>query len=342
MSEEIVVTFFKIHKCGFYRSGKKIFGSLEDLLPDLKKWAEAVQLMTETNLLGGETEDASGNEYRDIFYYDYCEANKNSLLVLWNRLPDILGSVPTLSVNRKTGDNTQCEITNLPKNSIPGTASYYWFLPEKNCFATIARKNKTSNVKGMKLYLQTFLATRSQHCSYEKKDDGNEIKGYIEPKKQKILTDVTPYFQASRATRKGQLEFITSNRTKIRKIIRKQKVTKELKSRQNIGRKLLIAMGLKNPKVENKEFNTSYEVAYTPTELELKELISEWEDSNATDYDDTGFVLIRDSKTHWLSGEISRIKKDWEVKYKDAEILEPQELLKLLNTYKDELLAVLK
>jgi hypothetical protein len=68
-------------------------------------------------------------------------------------LPDVIGAVPTLSIKKQIGDDIHCTLTNLPKDSIPGTASYFWFIPQYDCFATIARKNKTSNVKGMRLYL---------------------------------------------------------------------------------------------------------------------------------------------------------------------------------------------
>jgi hypothetical protein len=341
LNEEITITFFRIHKCGFYKSNKKQFGSIEELLPNLKKWAESVKYMVDTKLLGDEKEDEAGNEYREVFYYDYCGNKDSSLLVLWNRLPDVLGAVPTLSIKKQIGDDILCEVTDLPKDSIPGTASYYWFIPQYNCFATIARKDKTSNVKGMRLYLQAFLATRSSYCNIKETEAGVKIISY-KNQKGKDVSDVTPYFQASRAKRKGQIEYITDNRSKIRKIIRKQKVTKELKPRLDIGKSLLVAMGIKQPHVGLSNFNTSYEVSYTPTEAELKDVIKEWEDSGVTEYDDTGFVFSKDAKTHWLSGEISRIKKEWDVEFIDEEILNPQKLLKLLESCKDELVAVLE
>ncbi|MDR0474116.1 MAG: hypothetical protein LBH43_10650 [Treponema sp.] len=338
MSEEITITFFQIHKCGFYKGGKKQFGSIGELLPDLKKWAESVRYMVDTRLSGDEKEGDASDECREVFYYDYCENKDSSLLVLWNRLPDVIGAVPTLSIKKQIGDGIHCTVTDLPKDSIPGTASYFWFLPQQNCFATIARKNKTSNVKGMRKYLQTFLATRSSYCNTG--EDGKEITSYKD-QKGKDVSDVTPYFQASLAQRKGQIDYIKANRQKIRKIIRKQKITKNLKVRLDIGKSLLVTMGVKKPRLGLIDFNTSYAVSYTPTEAELKEIIKEWEDTGVTEYDDTGFVLSRDTKTHWLGGEISRIKKDWELAYIDDEILNPQELLKSLDYCKNELAAVL-
>jgi len=341
MSEEVTLTFYKIHKCGFYKGTKKQFGSMEELLPNLKNWAESVSYLIDTKLLGDEKEDDVGNEYRDVFYYDYCIAKNSSLLVLWNRLPDVMGSVPTLSIKKQIGDDIKCEVTDLPKDSIPGTASYFWFIPKYSCFATVAHKNKTSNVKGMRLYLQTFLATRSLYCNIEENEDGVKIISY-KNQKGKDISDVTPFFQTSRAKRKGQIDYIKANREKIKKIIRKQKVTRNQKTRFDLGKSLLIALGMKKPHIGLIDFNTSYEVSYTPSEEELKDVIKEWEDTGVTEYDDTGFVFSRDTKTHWLSGEISRIKKDLELKYIDEEVINPQELLKLLDSCKDELMAVLE
>jgi len=341
MSEEITITFFQIHKCGFYKGRQKKFGSIEELLSNLKNWAESVKYMVDTKLMGDEDEGDAKDEYREVFYYDYCGSKESSLLVLWNRLPDVIGTVPTLSVKKQIGDNIKCEVTDLPKDSIPGTASYFWFIPQYNCFATIARKNKTCNVKGMRTYLQTFLATRSFYCNAVENKDGKTIISYKDQKGNDVY-DVIPYFQASLARRKGQIDYLKNNRQKIIKIIRKQKVTKNLKARLDVGKSLLVAMGIKKPQVSLLDFNTSYAVSYTPTEAELKEIIKEWEDTGVTEYDDTGFILSKDPKTHWLSGEISRIKKDWELTYIDKEILNPQKLLKLLDSCKNELVAVLK
>lgn len=341
MSEEITITFYKIHKCGFYKKNKKQFGSIDELLPNLKTWAEKVKYMVDTKLLGDNKEDDAGNDYREVYYYDYHKKNRTSLLVLWNQLPDIFGTVPTLSVKKRIGDNTKCEVTDLPKDSIPGTASYFWFLPDHNCFATISQKNKSSNVNGMKLYLQTFLATRSSYCNSEEKDDGTiTVKSYKDQKGNDV-SDVTPYFQASRAKRKGQIDFIRDNRAKIRKVIRKQRVTKNLKARLNIGKSLLVSLGIKKPHIALLDFNTSYEVSYTPTVTELNDIIKEWENTGVTAYDDTGFVLSKESKTHWLSGEISRVKKEWKLEHIDDEVLNPQKLLELLDSCKDELVGVL-
>ena len=168
-----------------------------------------------------------------------------------------------------------------------------------------------------------------------------EIISYKNPEGEDV-TDVTPYFQASRAKRKEQVDFIKARRQKIKKIIRKQKVTKELKTRLDIGKKLLVALGVKKPRLAQANFNTRYEVSYTPTEAELEAVIKEWEDTGVTNYDDTGFVLSKDTQTHWLSGEISRIKKEWELEYIDEEVLNPQKLLNLLDSCKDELVAVLE
>jgi hypothetical protein len=346
MTEELTITFYKIYKCGFYKKNKNQFGSIQEILPQLRDWAVSVKRMYDTQLFDtSQTDETSpvDTDIRNVFYYDFCSKDGSSLLVLWNQLLDIDGEVPTLSKDKEIGDNIKCELTELPENAIPGTSSYFWFLPEKGYFASVARKSRTSNVAGMKLYLEKFLALRSPYCVLESDSKEIQIIGYKKPSDTKLQTDITPYFQAKRALQKGQIEFIQSNRTKIRKVIRKQRLIKNSKPRYDTIKQLLINIGLKSPqKVKNNPINTTYEISYTPTDEELKTIIKNWEDENITTFDDTGFVLSGESgKKHWLSGEISRIKKDLPVSLIDDEIIDPRKLLRILNENREELLEVL-
>jgi hypothetical protein len=343
MSEEFRITFYRIHKCGFYktRTNKKIFGSINDTLIGLKRWAEGVELFVDTKLLSEEKADNFGNDVREVYYYDCISKNKTSLIVLWNQLQDIDSEVPTLSKAKKIGDGTTCKITKLPANAIPGTAAYFWFIPEKTCFATIERKERYSNVAGMRLYIQNFLAHRSQYCVLDKESEEIKILGYKNGNTEVVQTDISPYFQVQRALKKGQIEFIKENRTKIRKILRKQKILTKIKPRLDLAKNLLLALGVKKNRNVLDEVRTSFEISMTPTKEELDAIILQWENDGLASIDDTGFLFSGETSVHWLNGEISRIKRDWDVEYLDDEVLKPQKLLDLLLAEKDNLLSVL-
>jgi hypothetical protein len=343
MSEEFRITFYKIHKCGFYktRTNKKSFGSINDTLMGLKKWAESIKVFVDTKLLSEEKTDKFGHDIRDVYYYDCVTKSNTSLLVLWNQLQDIDGEVPTLSKNKQIGDNTTCEITALPKDTIPGTAAYFWFIPEKACFATIEKKGRSSNVAGMKIYLQNFLASRSEYCVIDDESDDIKIIGYKNKGSDTISNAVTPYFQAQRAQKKGQTDFIKENISKIRKIIRKQKILTKIKPRLSFAQNLLLTLGFKTNRNILDEVRTSFEISITPTKAELDGIITRWENDSLASIDDTGFLFSGETSVHWLSGEISRIKKEWSVEHFDDEVIKPKELLDQLLAEKDDLLAVL-
>ena len=342
MKEELTITFYKIHKCGYYIDNKNQFGNLAKALVDLGSWVKTTPQFIDTALFDPDTDQDVLASLRKTYFYKQVQKNQNLLLVLWNELPDVKGEVATLSKEKKTDDDTECKITTLPEDSIPGTASYFWFLPEIGYYATICKKNRGSNNDEMKLYLQRFLAIKSSFCVTEQVDGEIRIMGYKKEDDEDLNPETAPLFQSSRASRKGQIEYITENRTRIRKIVRKQGIDSNTPVRLPFMKKILKYFGIKNPVIPKDKINTYYEVSYTPTEVQLTELIEAWKANDLTDYDDTGFVFHGDAgKMHWLSGEISRVKKEFDVAYHDKEVIEPLDLLTKLNENKSELIGVL-
>lgn len=344
--EELIITFYKIHKCGYYIGNDRKFGSIEDTLFQLQEWAKKASLFTDTAILPKTDEIGASFDLRNTYFYEIAETNSdNFLLTLWNELPDVEGEVATLSKAKKIGDSTKCEIKTLADDVIPGTASYFWFLPKIGYYATVCKKGRTSNNSEMIAYIREFLETYTSYCIKRMNENGEiEILGYKENENKPHEKNISPYFHASRAEDKEEINFINENRTKIRKLVRKESIEYSSNIRLNVMKNLLIHMGVKKPVTKTEKIKIKYEIDYSPSEEELFQLINNWETEKTDKYDDTGFQFQGDEsgKTHWLSGSISRIKKDFSIDYYDDEVINPKILLEVLNNNQSDLIKVLK
>ena len=194
-------------------------------------------------------------------------------------------------------------------------------------------------------YIREFLETYTSYCIKRMNENGEiEILGYKENENKPHEKNISPYFHASRAEDKEEINFINENRTKIRKLVRKESIEYSSNIRLNIMKNLLIHMGVKKPVTKTEKIKIKYEIDYSPSEEELFQLINNWEAEKTDKYDDTGFQFQGDEpgKTHWLSGSISRIKKDFSIDYYDDEVINPKILLEVLNSNQSDLIKVLK
>ncbi|MBD5442430.1 MAG: hypothetical protein HDR34_03330 [Treponema sp.] len=346
MEEELTITFYKIHKCGYYKNGKKEFGDISLTLKDISNWAVNIDSFVNTRLWNAEENGSKFADLRQTYFYKYeIDSHlKDCLLVLWNEIPDVKGEVATLSKNKKINDNTHCKITRLPQDAVPGTASYFWFLLDKGYYATVCRKGRSSANNEMRLYLKRFLEMAASCCVREDKSDGTFVLKYKNPNNGIIDSKIMPFFQSSRAFRKGVIEYIQSNRARIKKLIRKQHVSNEVEERITGMKKMLMDLGIKKAEIpEDVDINTRYELEYTPNDAELNDIINNWKSDSLTEYDDTGFVFEGEpDKMHWLSGEISRVRKTFDLNFIDKEIVAPVGLLKELTNNRESLVSILE
>ncbi len=50
MAEELTITFYKIHKCGYYKGNNLKFGNITDTLEDLDVWTKNQRDFVKTKL----------------------------------------------------------------------------------------------------------------------------------------------------------------------------------------------------------------------------------------------------------------------------------------------------
>ena len=339
--EEAKITFYNVEKCGLYEYGAddRKLGDLPSFLKQLKFW------VTKNNKPLQETCTYSIEESEDIdrtFCYDIRENSKTGdfLLTTWNETPSYQGKVAAVKGASIVG-NAQVEFTELPKDSIPGYATYFWFIPDKNVFATIRFQHKLNGKKNLDKYLREFISKFSDYVVLGEEETVDfQIIGYAKNKNESPL-NLHPYLTTSIVRKPGQIKYILEQSNKITKITRHNKLIPNLEDSQELWQKALYSLGLKNKRELKTEVKFSYEFSFSPTKDELNEIIIEWENNHDLKWDDIGFTLKGDPVPKWLSNSLARDHFELSVKRINDEIIDAESLLEKITEKRDLILALL-
>lgn len=333
--EQARISFYSVKKCGYYKRGQKgsAFGNLSELIPALAQWV-AGKALGETCTYQVKDEDAHDRTY---CFRLVRRTNGATVLVLWNETPASEGNVATVDADAPVG-SASVSLTEIPKNSIPGYATYFWLLPDRQVIATVSFHHRISGYRPLYKYIRGFLRQFfAPHVVFGDADDGADqvVIGYRETEDGQLLHPL-PSFDLAAVKHPGQIALIKSRRTDIKKIVRKEDLAPAHKDDGTLIKKLLINLGIANPYVPSIDYRVKYELGYTPDESELNEIIATWEEStdgNAeySEWNDIGFFFSGDGTPHWLSHSVERHVVELNVERENEELVNPVSLLKALE-----------
>ena len=339
--EDAKITFYEIEKCGLYEYGSDVIklGGVSEFLNQMMAWVKQGGKPLE------ETCTYAIEESEDVdrtFCYDLVKNGLTGdfLLTTWNETPSYEGQVAAVKAKSKVGD-AKVEFTQLPKDSIPGYATYFWFIPSKNVFATISFQHRQNGKKNLDKYFKEFIAKFSNYVVIDDtgKDDFNII-GYNENLQDKIL-NLHTHFNTSLVRKPGQTSYILNQCHNIRKIERHNRLSPKTLGNQALWQSALLALGLKKQPSLNSEVNFSYEFSYCPSKDELREMMLEWDNNHDSKWDDIGFTFTGDPKRRWLSHSLARNDYELDIKRLDAEIVKAKSILDQVTEKRDSILALL-
>ncbi|MET4163798.1 hypothetical protein ABIE61_003664 [Marinobacterium sp. MBR-111] len=340
--EEAKVTFYDVERCGLYEYGSddSTLGELSTFLNQLKSWVQRDgKSLDETCTYAiEESEDVDRT-----FCYDLVNngVTGDFVLTTWNETPSYEGKVAAVKAKSKVGD-AKVEFTKIPKDSIPGYATYFWFIPSKGVFATIRFQHRLNGKKNLDKYFKEFISKFSDYVVLSEDGDADfNIIGYSDSDDDEPM-NLHSHFRTAIVRKPGQIKYILSQRSNIRKIVRHNRLSPKLEESQEFWQKALLNLGLKKQRKLNSEVNFSYEFSYSPTEKELKEMVSEWEEGHDSKWDDIGFILKGEQVPRWLSNSLARDQFDLDVKRIDEEIVDAVSLLEKLTEKRDLILALLE
>lgn len=335
----VQITIYNVDQAGYYRYYEKTspeFGDIESILSDLEVWSRDKNI--EDTLI--EAIEEGEGVLPTLLASIKKHTDKNWLLTLWNKVPEIDGKVLSIPGAVRVGQASYLA-NKVVKGSIAGFPSYFWFLPKHNVVASIRVNIRPTGPKSMQSHLKTFMRNLSQHVvKTEIDEDGNiGIAGYrcsTEDKTKKL----SPRFSVSIKRKASDLKLIRSKVDLIRKTTRTEKFSLMEGVildgwQEKIPKNLRFAF--KKSNIQRVKSEQSIRANLNLQQLNL--LIKEWSDNlnNSATEIDYEFAVHGDTNIYKLGKTISRDEFEFELNFeKETGIVNPESLLKELERhYKD-------
>lgn len=346
MLEKSKISFFNIDACGYYTHGQKSkvqFCDTGNMLVQLVKWSHGKSL-SETQTF----QSADTDGFLPVYLFDVKQSDGETLLTLWNQVPANENSIASVMANGSVG-KAKVHLNELVPGSIPGFATYFWFIPDENLFANVRFQHAVSGHMPMRSYIRGFLERSSSHVVYESNDASNgkggadlEIAGYRKDLSCPVQNNVTPRFSTSVFTKPGETDMLLQNAHNIIRV--RRRTTLQLQSAEDLALWQQLwrrVRGTARP-AHSDPVAVEYDIKTAVTEDEVKAIVKQWnsEDDKPT-WDDFGFQLKGEQQTHWLSRAYARDSFDLDVDRRDAEVVDGESLLKELQQKRSTILKLL-
>lgn len=344
---DVRIKFFKTDRCGYYRyrSSHAAFGSLAEMLDDLSNWVDGKSISETTTYEPSDEQDE--NLLHTYCYGIWTNDDGDVLLTTWNETATSDGAVASVNLTGSV-ENAEIETSDIPDGYAAGYPAYFWFPHGVDGFATIQVNNRLNGRNNLDEFLRGFLRNYSQWVVCNEDNDDPEVDiilGYSATGEADDLDSAKPYFRASQWKTNGNLDFIRSNRSEIRKMVRRDELNfaheEPVSLWQSIWRN--ITGDDTSPQLQGTH-RLSLEVDYVPEEEDLERIIQHWEEDHANlvgHYQDVGFKLHGDQRIHWLSKSLASELFDLEVTYSDGPLVDGEALLEELQSQRTQILALL-
>ncbi len=343
--ENCKISFFRLERCGYFK-GNSItpeYGDISSILSQLSNWSQGKQLaLTQTF---DRVTKPNGDQELPVFLYDLKRTGNEWLLLIWNQVPATNSQVASVMANGTVG-NAPIHMNPVQPGSIPGFATYFWFLPDRGVFANIRFQHAAGGHSALQTYFRGFLERCSDHVSFCPGGVGGlfdlEIEGY-----KMSSTDSTrslhPRFRSSVYTKAGEHALLIENARKITKILRKTKLELQTSEDLALWQKMWRKIRSTQPLPQTDAVSVQYEMKASMTSEEVAEIIESQVNDVGTQstWDDIGFQLAGDPIPKWLSKSYARDDFELEFERTNAEIVNLESLQSALNRRRDAIIALL-
>lgn len=351
MSEKASIRFYDVKQCGLYkpRARNCTLGSYNEILHNVYNWAgEQGRLVLNTCTY--EVNESFDQEFLETYL---VSAKKQSdtgdyLFCFWNRTHSDGNSVYALDAGTQLTNISEQTFHqgNLPESSIPGFATYFWFIPSKSVMATITFGNPRSGMNAFSYWLENFFRTESRYASFDAND---QFSGYLGPDNS-IYNDLEPRFVKHLFRNPSKRQLILSNWQSIRGIVRRVNLSRGQIADKGLLDTLKNKVGITtNTEIDAHDVSLKYEFSYTPTEDEVNEMFTTYETSaSRSNWEDVGFIFSEGNtfgaaKTEWLSKSFAKIKLEIDIEWVlVGQLVRSDILLQTLNSHRIELLNLLE
>lgn len=335
MRERAGFCWYRLGKCGYYRTQRARqaeFGDLPQVLADLQQWGQNKQL-AETQTFSATAAEGEA-EQLPVYLLDIRGGQDDWLLTLWNQTPSTQGKVASIPTNAVVG-NVDVVMNELAPNTIPGYATYFYFVPSLSAFAAVRFQHMVFGHAGMKHYMSGFvrIGTRYVRWSDAPNADGAfEILGYAAAAADQP-EDLTPYFKSEVMKQGGERDLLVQRARDVRKVIRKTELNNGRRQDLALWQRLIRRAGMGAAPEAPPAVRLEYELPARFEPDEMKALQDRWdiESAEMEDWDDVGFQLKGEQTPYWLSKSVARGTHELDVVRDNEEVVNPQSLLDQLR-----------
>lgn len=343
--EKANITFYDVQQCGYYQHRKPDraeFGTLVKMLNNLRKWATGKDLI-DTKLYEGKG-DQLPTYLMDIKFHN---KSKTALLTLWNQVPSTSkSSIASVMPNVKVGQ-PDVILNDIKEGSIPGFATYFWFVPAWGKFASIRFQHAVIGSQGLQEYLESFVtidpvfAVFAEDSEDNASDKEKEVLGYVDKEgNPEDFRELAPKFKARMTRHKGQHDMILDKADKISRVEKNTMLKLHRPEDLTAWQTILKLSNMREPDERPETFKLKYRMTTPVTVEDVQAMIDDWKDGVETEWNDYGFMFKGDSKLHWLSHSIARREFELDIERNNDEVVNSMSLLEALNDEHDDLKAL--
>ena len=334
------IRFYKIQQCGYYEKDAFCFGSLPEILENLKEWIKD-KTLSETQTYSVDPEN-NESDVLSTYCYSVTKKENDFLLITWNENADVDGKMASINILGKTGE-ASVETAEPSDGFMPGYPSFFWFIPKQNIFATIQFNTRLNGKKNLDHYLKCFLERQAKYVVYQEEDGNYNIVGY--GNKGDYSQNRCPRFSSVLYREGGKIDYIRKNREAIRKFIKKDKLIHERAEHTESFQMIFdFFMGKGKRPTCTTENKLNIEIDYKPTEEELENIITKWKhDSELYPSSDVGFWITGHTQPFWLRQSLASDTFDLNVHFLHENVLvDPDDLLNELHRKQENIFKVLE
>ncbi|MCS3806718.1 hypothetical protein HNO92_004327 [Chromobacterium alkanivorans] len=340
MTEKAKISFYKIKECGFYRRGESTpaFGSIDALLSDLQRWSSNKNLV-QTKVF----EPRDGQDIHPAYLLDIKNSGDSWVVTTWNQTPANEAGVASIKGESNVG-SAEVVINEIDPGSIPGFATYFWFLPRQNIFASVRFQHLWTGQKSLQNYFDSFLGSFSRYVVFDNTSSGADVEiiGYRDDEDDPPM-NLLPRFKTALEQKPGRKDYIRQRAQRIRKVIRKSVLKLQRTPDFALWQTFLHKMHISPPSTRNENVKVQYEIATTVQVSDVDAIIAEWEEHHEREWDDYGFEFKGEAnKTYWLSHSLARGEFDLDVVRDHPEVVNSESLLSALHAKREHILSILR
>ena len=341
---EVDSKYYLVERCGFYKRGESnpAFGNLLTLIEDFEDWTSKSESIGDTKTFSGE----SLGEIKNVYFMgaSKSKSSEDRVIVLWNETLNDSGNVLGISTSKKIGSKTILKTGFDDENAIPGIPSYFWLVPDENLIVSLKFAHSTQGKIPFENYLQGFLANFSKNRVL---NSNNEIIGYSRNGNgSPYVSQYCPRFHIRRAPNDTEKNELMSRSAEITQILKKEKLFYSVEDHRGRLEEFFngVLDGFTAAVSKNKDDGyriINHRVQFQPTAKQVESIVDQHRDRPLDSHVvNVGFVVA--GRNRWLDRMHFSQSVDLEIDIKDKEIVDPDAIIKSLDSRRESLILAYK